>query len=153
MPARGPSTHRGFSLIELLIVVAILGMIAVIAIPNLINTIQRSRQRRTMAERRDFGEALEMYQQDNNIYPWAAGAVPADVLRPFLSVYIRNITLVDAWQQPLLYSSNGTRYTVVSYAANGAADLPYTNGPTQRFVSDIVLSGGTFVQWPEGVQY
>ena len=86
------STHRGFSLIELLIVVAIIGIIAVIAIPNLMNAIQRSRQSRTMADIRVLGEAVELYQQDHSFYPRAPGTVSADVLHPFLTNCIDSVS-------------------------------------------------------------
>ena len=52
---------KGFTLIELLIVVAIIGIIAAIAIPNLLNAIDRGKQKRTMADLRSIGTAVEEY--------------------------------------------------------------------------------------------
>ena len=60
---------KGFTLIELLIVVAIIGIIAAIAIPNLLNAIDRGKQKRTMADLRSMGTAIEEYSIDNNFYP------------------------------------------------------------------------------------
>ena len=60
---------KGFTLIELLIVVAIIGIIAAIAIPNLLNAIDRGKQKRTMADLRSVGTAIESYSIDNNLYP------------------------------------------------------------------------------------
>ncbi len=60
---------KGFTLIELLIVVAIIGIIAAIAIPNLLNAIDRGKQKRTMADMRSIGTAVESYAIDSNIYP------------------------------------------------------------------------------------
>ena len=51
----------GFTLIELLIVVAIIGIISAIAIPNLIYAIDQSKQKRTMADIRAIGLAVEAW--------------------------------------------------------------------------------------------
>ena len=64
--------QKGFTLIELLIVVAIIGIIAAIAIPNLLNAINRGRQKRTMADLRSLATAIESYQVDFNFYPKVA---------------------------------------------------------------------------------
>ena len=57
--------QHGFTLIELLIVVAIIGIIAAIVIPNLLNAVDRSKQKRTMADMRSVGTACESYSVDN----------------------------------------------------------------------------------------
>jgi len=48
----------GFTLIELLIVVAIIGLISAIAIPNLMNAVDKGKQKRTMADMRTIGSAI-----------------------------------------------------------------------------------------------
>ena len=81
---------KGFTLIELLIVVAIIGIIAAIAIPNLLNAIQRGKQKRTMADMRAIGTAVEAFAVDNNRYPDSASPVSniTDDLEP---IYIKKL--------------------------------------------------------------
>ena len=61
--------QKGFTLIELLIVVAIIGIIAAIAVPNLLNAVDKAKQKRSMADMRTIGEAVESYGTDNARYP------------------------------------------------------------------------------------
>ncbi len=60
---------KSFTLIELLIVVAIIGILAAIAVPNFINARTRSMVARCYADIRTLGNAFEMYRLDNNAYP------------------------------------------------------------------------------------
>ncbi len=60
---------RSFTLIELLIVVAIIGILAAIAVPNFLNAQTRAKLARLRADFRAITSALEMYRLDNNDYP------------------------------------------------------------------------------------
>ena len=143
---------KGFTLIELLIVVAIIGIIAAIAIPNLLNAIDRGKQKRTMADLRSMGTAVEAYSVDNNVYPTAANIGAAQpVLEP---VYIKKLPLADGWNNAMVYQPgavSGGGYTLESYAKGGTNDSD-TGGKTTAFTQDIVFVDGQFTQWPEGIQ-
>jgi len=143
--------QKGFTLIELLIVVAIIGIIAAIAIPNLLNAIDRGKQKRTMADMRSIGTAVESYAIDNNVYPTSSGI--ANLATDVQPLYIKILPQEDGWGTAYTYQVDGTgsQYTVISLAKNGAAD-GFTGGSTQTFNSDIYFVNGQFTQWPEGAQ-
>ncbi|GAK51961.1 general secretion pathway protein G [Candidatus Moduliflexus flocculans] len=110
--------EKGFTLIELLIVVAIIGIIAAIAVPNLLTAIQRSKQKRTMADLRAIGTALGSYQVDYNLYPSQAS------IGNFTNTTIGGSTAIaeqyykgsymDGWGVTYKYVSNGNNYTLCS---------------------------------------
>jgi len=63
--------NSAFTLIELLIVVAIIGILAAIAVPNFMNAQLKAKVARAESDMRSIATALEMYQLDNNGYPMA----------------------------------------------------------------------------------
>jgi general secretion pathway protein G len=146
-------TSLGFTLIELLIVVAVIGLVSAIAIPNLITAIQRARQTRSMADLKTIARAVSLYEQDSTGFPVETSLVSAENLRSSLQGYMGDFKATDGWGRPFMYISNGRDYTLISYALDGVASLPYTTGPIHRLEEDIVMSNGVFVQWPEGVQH
>jgi general secretion pathway protein G len=133
------------------------GMVAAAAIPNLLNVIDRGKQKRTMADIRSIGTVMESYAIDNNSYPATEGWQPVSALKDQVQpVYIRQLPLVDGWENSILVLSDGENYTIVSQGKDGALDGDWAGeidaGPTTAFNHDIVFQDGQFRKWPEGTQ-
>jgi general secretion pathway protein G len=149
-------TQGGFTLIELLIVVAIIGIIAAIAIPNLLNAIDRGKQKRTMADIRSIGTSVEAYAVDVNFYPrnQTFGLIATTAGPHVEPTFIRQAPDDDGWGGAMYYGSDslGTEYSVRSYAKDRTISNTNNTGKTTDFDCDIVYMVGGFVAWPEGIQ-
>ncbi|MCS7312485.1 MAG: prepilin-type N-terminal cleavage/methylation domain-containing protein [Acidobacteria bacterium] len=108
---------QGFSLIELLIVVAIIGIIAAIAIPNLMSALQKGRQKRTMGDMKSLGTAIESINAECGAYPAGdnSGPLGADCKTPGTLVQnlskagaLQNPIICDGWRRPMDYKSPAT---------------------------------------------
>ena len=141
---------KGFTLIELLIVVAIIGIIAAIAIPNLLNAIDRGKQKRTMADMRSLGTAVESYAVDNNVYPAVATAAGLKTIVE-AGAYIKNMPTVDGWSNTFVVDSITTQYTLYSVGKDGSGTT-CTPGTTTTFNDQICFINGQFLRYPAGSQ-
>jgi prepilin-type N-terminal cleavage/methylation domain-containing protein len=96
-------TNKGFTLIEILIVVAIIGILAALLIPNAITAIQKSKQKSTMKEIMSIATAATDWISDNGEWSFAqsgdinAASTFVQEISPF---YIKICPVVDEWGEP-----------------------------------------------------
>jgi type II secretion system protein G len=150
--------QSGFTLIELLIVVAIIAILAAIAIMNYLNSIERARQKRTMADIRSIAQAWETRGSEKGSYGTSGLTFPTAVTHDDLATalaptFMRHIPKVDGWGRPLEFGAEGKVYAIRSSGRDGKFEGDdYEDGTGENPDCDIVFSNGTFVRYPEIIQ-
>jgi general secretion pathway protein G len=133
------------------VVVGMIGILAAIAIPNLLTAMQRSKQKRTMADMRSIAREIDSFASDNNLLPEAEDI---QGLKAKVATYA-NIATMDGWASEMRYGTDGENYWLISAGKDAMfeTDDPrmYGEGATTNFDCDIVFVNGQFVQYPEGV--
>jgi type II secretion system protein G len=91
--------RRGFSLIELLIVVAVIGILASIAVPNFMTAVHRAKQKSTMKDIVSISAAITNYVTDNESTPFQDGTYngSTDFYKTLSPFYIKVLPINDKW--------------------------------------------------------
>ena len=119
---------KGFTLIEILVVVVILGILGAIVVPNLMSRPDSTRIQAAQADIRALSAALDVYRLDNFQYPSSEQGLEALVAQPSgfpepknwnPDGYIKKLP-TDPWGSPYLYERNdGNSFMLLSLGADG----------------------------------
>jgi general secretion pathway protein G len=151
---RQPFRKNGFSLVELMIVLVIIGILCSILIPNMLDATHRAKQRATMGELRNWGNALGAYMTEVGTFPAGTGApIIAETIHDLLVPYaVSALHDQDSWKFDLLYTApplpNPNNYTVMSRGKNGVPDVCVTPATWFNYEEDIAIADGLFVCSP-----
>lgn len=121
------STQRGFTLIEVMIVVAILGVLATLVVINIGGTQDTANINATKSNLQAVSQALDLFKLDNYRYPSTDQGLQALVEKPDNARnwpeggYLKKMP-ADAWEQEFVYMSPGSNgpYDLYSLGADGA---------------------------------
>ena len=116
----------GFTLLEVMFVVVILGILGALIIPNFIGRPDEARMTAARIDIQQIANALELYRLDNGYYPSTEQGLQALVSKPSgypeprrwnQDGYLKK-TPVDPWDEPYLYFSKDRTMEVYSYGAD-----------------------------------
>lgn len=148
--------NRGFTMVELLMVIAIIAIIMSIATVGYLMALNRVRLKRTVNDIRTIAVAWEARAADTNSYAAAGFTYPTEnISHPSLSkllvpTYTRSVPQVDGWNRPLQFALGDREYAIRAAGRDGLFDESgvYPEGETSDPDCDIVYANGGFVQYP-----
>jgi len=117
------SRCEGFTIIELLIVMAILGMLAVMVAPNLFNQADSARRDATLSQIAAISSALAAHRLDVGQYPDDLEGLMINTTgrSSWNGPYLNNDVPRDPWGFEYQYRSTGNDFTLMSFGADGRA--------------------------------
>jgi general secretion pathway protein G len=123
--------QRGFSLVEILVVLVILGLLVSVVAPTVLNQADDARVQKVYADFANIATALKLYRLDNIVYPSSEQGLEALVEKSTLDPEPRNFKRggyldrlpKDPWGSPYLYLSPGENgeFDLYSLGADGLA--------------------------------
>ena len=159
--AKKGSGRRGFTLVELLIIVAIIGILSGIAVVLYGVALNRARQKRTAADMRTIATAWEERAADTSSYLISGYTFPTEAIAftelnaELIPTYARQIPEFDGWGHRFEFAAGPEKseWAIRSRGRDGLVDGDeYEPGLTDSPDCDMVFANGTFLRYPGVVQ-
>jgi general secretion pathway protein G len=122
---RKPALRQGFSLIELLIVIVILGGLVAVVAPGLMDSADQAKRDTVCLKMDDLKKRLDMFKLDNGVYPDTEEGIEALLSNPDpekypnyrAKPYLKKLPK-DSWKTPFVYINKGDDVEIISLAAD-----------------------------------
>lgn len=123
---RSTGGSKGFTLIEIMVVVVILGILGALIVPNIIGRPDEARVTAAKSDIQAISNALELYRLDNGHYPSTDQGLEALVNKPSgypeprnwdPEGYLKSVP-VDPWGEPYMYINEGRNYDIYSFGSD-----------------------------------
>ena len=139
LPEAARTREHGYTLVEMLVVLAIIGLIVGLVGPRVLGHLSDSKDKAARIQIEGFSAALDIYFLDNGRYPTSSEGLAALVQKPtdatrWKGPYLKSTTVPsDPWGRAYVYASPGQHgaYDIVSLGAagsNGSAEAQITSG-------------------------
>ncbi|GAB6263427.1 type II secretion system major pseudopilin GspG [Photobacterium sp. CCB-ST2H9] len=114
--------QRGFTLLEVMVVIVILGVLASLVVPNLLGNKEKADQQKVVTDIGALEQALDMYKLDNSVYPSTDQGLAALVTAPSSTPEPRNYR-TGGYIKRLPKDPWGNDYQYVMPGENGPVDV------------------------------
>mgnify|MGYP001178122513 CR=1 FL=1 len=142
---------RGYTLLEIMVVVFILGLLATLVAPRILGRTDDARRTKAVADMKGIEQALNLYRLDSGGYPTTEQGIEALVTRPTRppvpkswnpNGYLDRVP-VDPWGNAYVYVSTGARFRCAwrtTYTTSGRTALSEANGDSRSGSASILNS-------------
>lgn len=120
-----PNLRNAFSLIELLIVIAILGLLVSMVAPSLMDSADKAKRDQVCIQMAEVNKAFDMFRLDNGSFPDTEEGVEALLSNPDEDKYpsyrpkpYMERLPKDAWQTPFVYINEGGKVELISFGTD-----------------------------------